>query len=62
MEKKIKPEELASTMWDFVHDINCGYYDGGNPLDKDLMAINEIIEAAEEIITNKEHIIKDIIK
>jgi len=49
-------------MWQFVHSLNLGCYEDRDMPEEQLMAMHEIVEAAEEIIDNKNYIIKDIIK
>ena len=62
MERIINTEAVATEMWQFVHSLNLGCYEDKDINDDQLAAMHEIVEAAEEIVDNKNYIIKDIIK
>tara|TARA_R100000329_G_C7555667_1_gene196419 strand:- start:86 stop:274 length:189 start_codon:yes stop_codon:yes gene_type:complete len=62
MERIVNAEAVATEMWQFVHSLNLGCYEDRDMPEEQLMAMHEIVEAAEEIIDNKNYIIKDIIK
>ena len=62
MERTVNTEAVATEMWQFVHSLNLGCYEDKDINDDQLAAMHEIVEAAEEIVDNKNYIIKDIIK
>ena len=62
MERIVNTEAVATEMWQFVHSLNLGCYEERDMQEEQLMAMHEIVEAAEEIVDNKNYIIKDIIK
>lgn len=62
MERIVNTEAVATEMWQFVHSLNLGCYEDKDINDDQLAAMHEIVEAAEEIVDNKNYIIKDIIK
>jgi len=62
MERTVNTEAVATEMWQFVHSLNLGCYEDKDIEDDQLSAMHEIVEAAEEIVHNKDYIIKDIIK
>ena len=62
MERIVNTEAVATEMWQFVLSLNLGCYEDKDINDDQLAAMHEIVEAAEEIVDNKNYIIKDIIK
>ena len=62
MERTVNTEAVATEMWQFVQSLNLGCYEDKDIEDDQLSAMHEIVEAAEEIVHNKDYIIKDIIK
>ena len=62
MERIINTEAVATEMWQFVHSLNLGCYEDRDMPEEQLMAMHEIVEAAQEIMDNKNYIIKDNIK
>jgi hypothetical protein len=49
-------EHTAAKLWNAIHNISSGVYDERSPTERELKALAEILEGAEEIMTQKNYI------
>jgi len=56
MNNLYKLEKSVSELWDSIHDISAGEYDDRQLNDREAQALAELLEGAEELISQRKYI------
>lgn len=53
-----KLEQSASELWHAIHDLSAGEYDDRQLTEREMHALAELLEGADELISQRKHILK----